>query len=159
MTGGAENADSYTWTVTPESAGTATPDGTSVSMEWDPEFTGMVTLAVTPSNSCGNGEVSDQFQVTVYSSLGIGEYGAQSKIRVYPNPNYGSFTIEVAENMDITADIRLTSQAGELLLEKNNVNLNATSSSSVAVTGYSPGIYILSIVTDDFTDYRKIILK
>ncbi len=158
-TEGAENADSYSWAITPENAGTISPEGTTVSIEWDPEFTGVVTLDVTPSNSCGNGEVSDQFQVTVYSSLGIGEYGSLSKLRVYPNPNYGSFTIEVVEDTEISADIRLTSQSGEILLEKNNVKLTASNSKSIAVTGYSPGIYILSIITDDFTDYRKIILK
>ena len=53
----AANAATYSWAVTPASAGTFTPTATTnigiVFLDWDPAFYGTATITVTASNSCG----------------------------------------------------------------------------------------------------------
>ncbi|MEI7491778.1 MAG: Omp28-related outer membrane protein [Bacteroidota bacterium] len=61
----AQYADSYTWALTPPSAGTLTPSGTSCSVNYSPSFTGAATLKVQASNSCGAGSWSPDLGITI----------------------------------------------------------------------------------------------
>lgn len=56
--GGAGDAESYSWTLIPEEAGTLTADGLSATIEWNNSFEGQATLSITGSNDCGEGQAS-----------------------------------------------------------------------------------------------------
>lgn len=156
---GAENAESYEWAVTPVDAGTLNQDGTSLEITWNTEFTGDVTISLTAMNGCGEGEPSDEFQVTVYSSLGIGDFDLSPGLRVYPNPNTGTFTIELVEKPETKVDIRLVKQSGEVVLDLKSVDLGTTGTKVIQVPEYTPGIYILSVFANDFSEFRKVVLR
>jgi len=54
-----EQADSYLWTILPDTAGTITVEDTVAHIEWNPNFTGEAKLSVQAENICGQGESSD----------------------------------------------------------------------------------------------------
>jgi hypothetical protein len=58
-------ANSYTWVLAPAGAGTTTPNGVQVSIEWSPAFTGTANLSVTATNDCGTSPSSMPLSITV----------------------------------------------------------------------------------------------
>lgn len=52
-------ASSYEWSIDPTSAGTITGTTTSAEVNWDENFSGIVTIAVSAVNTCGPGTVSN----------------------------------------------------------------------------------------------------
>ena len=65
---GASNADSYTWMLSPEQAGTLLPDSLMAQVTWSQEYTGTAMLSLYGSNECGDGPPSDQLIVSVSQS-------------------------------------------------------------------------------------------
>ena len=64
-TSGATNATSYIWNISPTYAGFITGTGISGGVSWNTSFFGVATINVTGVNSCGNGTVSENLNVTV----------------------------------------------------------------------------------------------
>jgi len=64
-TTGAAFATSYTWEISPVSAGTISGTGTTATVDWNTTFTGLVTIRVKGINNCGEGVFSDDLTVTV----------------------------------------------------------------------------------------------
>jgi hypothetical protein len=62
---GSDDADSYTWILSPEEAGTLTPNGLEASVEWSTEFTGTASVSLYGSNECGDGYASQELDVSV----------------------------------------------------------------------------------------------
>lgn len=67
-TAGATNATSYTWSLSPENAGTITGNTTTATVDWNHEFWGQATINVAGVNSCFTGPISDNLYVTVGDS-------------------------------------------------------------------------------------------
>ncbi|MEJ2595665.1 MAG: PKD domain-containing protein, partial [bacterium] len=63
--GGTEDAETYTWTLSPEDAGTLTFDGLDASVVWNTGFTGMAYLSLFGTNACGDGNPSEALEVSV----------------------------------------------------------------------------------------------
>lgn len=68
-TTGSEEADTYTWELSPEEAGTITGNGLIATIEWDAGFIGMAYVSVYGSNDCGDGNVSEALEVGVGAPL------------------------------------------------------------------------------------------
>lgn len=64
-TNGASDAESYAWTLTPPEAGTITGNDLEATVLWSNDFEGAASITVQGSNDCGDGPVSDAFDVTV----------------------------------------------------------------------------------------------
>lgn len=64
-TGTITNAVTYSWMLTPVSAGSLTGTGSSVTINWLAGFTGPVTLSVRGVNLCGQGIISPDYNITI----------------------------------------------------------------------------------------------
>jgi len=64
-TTGASGATSYSWVLTPQTAGTIVGSGTSTEINWSENYSGQATLTVTGVNSCGNGTVSNGLIINI----------------------------------------------------------------------------------------------
>jgi len=58
-------ATGYLWQLSPSTAGVLTPNGTTVTVDWDNTFTGLVQLSVKATNACGEGNYSQPLNITV----------------------------------------------------------------------------------------------
>jgi hypothetical protein len=66
-TSGAEYALSYSWSLTPETAGTISGGGQTGIVDWNNEFTGEAYISVKALNDCGEGEDSEMLMVTIHA--------------------------------------------------------------------------------------------
>lgn len=66
---GAENADEYTWYLSPAGAGTLSSNETRATINWDAEYTGSSELTIKGVNECGDGELSDTLTIWISSNI------------------------------------------------------------------------------------------
>jgi PKD repeat protein len=94
VTGGASNASSYQWSLSPASAGTISGSGTMITVDWDNSFTGIANVIVQGVNNCGTG-------ASATLSVNITELPATPGIpsgstTLCENPGTISYTVPVA---------------------------------------------------------------
>ncbi len=65
-TAGASGATSYTWNISPSSAGTISGTGTTGIVDWSASYYEDVSIIVTGENSAGSGPVSDTLKVWIW---------------------------------------------------------------------------------------------
>jgi len=98
MTNGAPDAEIYVWTLSPAEAGTMTGTTVDAIVMWDVAFSGVASITVQGNNDCGDGIVSDAFEVTVdeipLPVISGDEYVMQSSTHVYSSPEQTGATYD-----------------------------------------------------------------
>jgi Secretion system C-terminal sorting domain len=84
-----------------------------------------------------------------YSIIEVVRVGAMSKVSVFPNPakDYANITLSEGATA-VNVSIRLFSQSGQVLLEKQ-VNVAGVTTVSIPVSGYPQGNYIIVVTGAD----------
>jgi PKD repeat protein len=154
----APHAVTYTWTITPEAAGTLTADGLNAEVSWAPGYTGEVSLTITANNDCGSGPVSDPLTVTVYSSQSIGESNIGT-FRVYPNPNHGIFTLEIVTAGKKTLRVTLVNALGDVVYENPELEVQGTFREVVRMMEPASGMLILRVSDGKDTWSGKVFIE
>jgi len=62
---GTDDADSYVWMISPEEAGTISGDGLNATVTWNAEFMGTAMISLYGINDCGDGNPSEELEVSV----------------------------------------------------------------------------------------------
>jgi len=75
-------------------------------------------------------------------------------INIYPNPNQGTFNIDL-QNNQLPAIVKVYSSSGNLVYNKTH----QTSNFDIDISGYSKGIYIVKVITGGQCYYQKIIYQ
>jgi hypothetical protein len=84
---------------------------------------------------------------------------ANDEVTIYPNPNNGSFTLNMKfENKDVVS-IKLYNSMNEVVYEENNVNTELNFSKRINLRTLSKGIYYLRIMGSETESVSKIILQ
>ena len=83
--------------------------------------------------------------------LAIDEY--DNAVGIYPNPNTGSFTIKLKDMNK--AVVKVYSTTGELVYTKN-MNSDMT---NINLSKYARGVYFVSVVSEDKSYVKKLIIK
>jgi PKD repeat protein len=65
MTNGASDAETYVWTLSPAEAGTISGTTVDATVQWSASYSGQANITVQGINDCGDGVVSDAFEVMV----------------------------------------------------------------------------------------------
>ncbi|MBN4081864.1 immune inhibitor A, partial [bacterium AH-315-C07] len=113
--------------------------------------TGKYEVMLIASNECATDTISKDVIVTTMVGIEDLKYSA-SNIRVIPNPNQGTFIIEVA-NHDIDK-IELYDQYGRLI----NSFINLEHLTDVTVEGLNQGLYFLKLQRDSHFTTKKILV-
>ena len=141
------SGSTYQWIIEPVEAGTLTPNGGFVLVNWSPEFIGTATLKVIVSNACGEGE--NAINVNVKNTFDVNESSINAKI--YPNPTSGNISIEVTGMQHIM----VTNTLGQMVFEKE-LDTDAT---SLDMAQFGKGLYVIRIQTKDGSCTRRIEVK
>ena len=141
------SGSTYQWTIEPAEAGTLTPNGGFVLVNWSPEFIGTATLKVIVSNACGEGE--NAINVNVKSTFDVKENIINAKI--YPNPTSGIVNIEIAGMQRIT----VTNTLGQMVIDKE-LDANST---SLDIAQFGKGLFVICIQTKEGSCTRRIEVK
>lgn len=84
----------------------------------------------------------------------------QSDISIYPNPNNGTFEIEVKEQMGVCS-VRITDTQGKLVFSKDRCDFTNQSRLSINVGSVETGIYIVQVEGEqnNYRSFKKLIIE
>ena len=153
------NANSYLWNISPEEAGIITGSELTGFVEWNSDYLGTAFISYKAVNDCGEGDFSEQLEVTVGNSVNIEEQEKQPNINIFPNPNTGQFNIYVDTDKLLNVDIKIFNMMGNLVYQKNNLNINKRHVSTIDASSLSSGIYHLIIQNKNYSLNKKIIIQ
>ncbi len=155
---GAEYALDYEWKLEPVGAGNVIGDGTSATVEWAAGYVGVAVISLKGMNECGDGAYSGTFEVQVYTSQGV-EENAIGQIRVYPNPNKGTFNLEISTEVKKTVDIQLTNALGEVVYRKEGLKVNGDIRETIKTGLTGQGMLILRVTDGKSTWQGKVFVE
>jgi hypothetical protein len=155
---GADFADTYMWMLEPSEAGSINGNGTTADVTWAEGYAGTAAITVYGMNDCGDGEVSENFEVQLYTSQGVDE-NAIGQIRVYPNPNNGSFNLEISTLAAKSLNIRLTNSLGETIYRKNDIPVNGKLNEVINTGMETSGMVILQVSDGKNTWQGKVFIE
>jgi PKD repeat protein len=133
------NATVYTWAIDPASAGTITPNGTSATVDVDPDYTGTLDVTVRADNQCGDGIWSQALATTVYFT--------PEQFWISDGAGYCVGT----QGVEVTLDGSETGVDYELILDGDPTGNIMAGTGSLLNFGYQTdeGIYTIIGYTDD----------
>ena len=149
------NAWYYEWELQPEEAGTTLNDSITTTVNWNPNYEGPATLKVRSSNDCGESAWSDSLVIQTYMCLGTEENNPTNNLRVYPNPATSMLIVEMENNAIKSYNIEVYNSFGSKVYSVKAVNNNT----SINVSGWKSGIYVVKIISGSRSFNRKVIVK
>jgi hypothetical protein len=149
----------YEWLLEPSSAGTMEQNDNEATVTWDETYMGIAYLKVVASNSCGYGQWSDSLEITVVNTTGIGNLQKDMGIGIYPNPNKGSFTIDLSSERDIVIDIFLSSPSGMVVYKELGIHVNGTFKKLLEPGNLAAGIYTLTFENQNGRVSKPIVIS
>ncbi len=146
-------AGSGTWSSTNSSIATITSSGlvTGVSA-------GAATISYTVSNDCGTLAATQAVNVlsTATCLLSVTNTGnSQNEITIYPNPNRGTFTLNILSQNNEQAHIVISNIVGEKVKEFTAATNNITD----VQLNQAPGVYLLSVTTTSGKYVGRIVVE
>ncbi len=149
----ATNAWYYQWQLQPEEAGTITGDSLTAIVNWNPNYEGPALLKVRSSNDCGESAWSDSLIIQAYTCLGTDDNDIENSLRVYPNPATNTLIIE-KQNHNKPYNIEIYNSTGTKVFTTNT----ATKITSIDVSEWISGVYVVKIVSGNDCFSRKIVV-
>ena len=158
-TEGLEGINEYVWSIEPEEAGTIESMGPSGAVTWNPGYLGTATIYVAGINECGEGEMSEGFEVTVDNTVGVGEpVSDEFFVSVAPNPSNGIFYLSVRDKDPGQLNVKVVSLVGNELY-REAIEFNQQLNKSIDLTSIPDGLYFIVIEKGNKITSRKIIKK
>jgi len=151
------DADMYEWIIDPANAGMVVINQNECTITWSDSYEGTATINVYGMNDCGEGDISPDFEVLVQNCTGFNNQVLQNSFDIYPNPNAGSFKLDLGKNSFDSFKISLINSLGSLVYfqafkeSENQINIELTS--------LPDGIYYLKLESDTFVGMKKIIIQ
>jgi len=153
------DVDDYIWAIEPTTAGSISGNGTAATVTWNASFAGQATITVKTANGCGESAVSAGYNVQVFSTLGIGEGTNDLSIQVFPNPNNGTFVIEIKANTEKKINISLVNTLGEKIYSMNDVTISDVWKKSLTLDNVGSGIFVVIVESGKSTWQKKIFIN
>ncbi len=120
---------------------------------------GSTTISYTVTNACGTGTVTHTVTVKPLGGTCVSAVNPTTAIgtelKVFPNPNSGSFTVNLQSDENTQADVVITNMVGETIKEFTTMTNKETE-----VTIYRPvGIYFLTARTTQGIYVSRVLLQ
>ena len=134
-----------------------TPGGETTAMiTLDPLVIGLGThtysLLATSLDGCSN---SDTTTIFFEDCTGVTELPENFNALVYPNPNHGSFTIELNSKKSENVEINIINPLGKTVYTENILTIAGKLGKEIRMIDVSPGIYFMILQSGD----KKVSLK
>ena len=97
-----------------------------------------------------------QAEYRILHELGIHDYGERF-IKIYPNPNRGTFTLEMDQVRFSKADVEIFSALGQKIWNRTIWVQNGSVSETIELPGIPEGVYYLRITSEEAIFNRTII--
>ncbi len=152
-------ADYYQWTVDPVDAGNFDGMGNIGTITWNQSFLGTANITVRAMNTCGDGEYSVAYEVSVDNFTSVEELSEEQQLAIFPNPNNGEFTIELKGEDFGSVEVRIYDINGTLVYQEANIEAKEGFSGRINMTAYPQGMYFVKVMHQHGTLVKKILLN
>lgn len=149
------NATEYSWTITPESAGTISSIDNSCTVAWAEDFRGEAQLSVMGMNNCGDGEISPALVVLVDNTVGLGDMAIDPQFSIQPNPSTGDFIIRINTNGTAVVALSITDIVGNTVFY-TSVKEQYT---EIRKTDLPAGVYMVHLTSSDSREMKKLVIS
>ncbi len=119
---------------------------------------GMQTLWVDVTNQQGCMS-SDTVNLKFVDCTGIEELSHNVSVKIFPNPNTGTFSLQLNALKESTVDILLMSNTGVVIFEKDNVQINGEANLTIKLSNKVAGIYQLFVKGKNSLTNKKVVIK
>ncbi|HSG68323.1 MAG TPA: C10 family peptidase, partial [Bacteroidales bacterium] len=92
-------------------------------------------------------------------NVGVEENETFARLNVFPNPATDALNINFSLDTDQTVEMRLVNVTGEAVYHDVLTNVSGTVNSSIDVSGFAKGIYILNLTSNEGSVNKKIIIR
>lgn len=155
-TEGIEDLEEYAWYLSPAEAGTIEGSTNKATVYWDAAYLGTALVSVAAINECGEGELSQAFEVTVDNTVGLGEPGSENLgLSIYPNPGNGTYQLLLNTPEESRIRLNVFNLLGEKVYEDHLV-VDGRTHHTLSLDNLPDGIYILRMEGNDLSVSRKI---
>lgn len=115
-----------------------------------------ISVEVTTADGCTSG---DSVTVELKNCTSIGENSAAVSLAIYPNPNHGTFTLELNSNSADKVNVKITNVAGVVVFEQHDVTVNGNRKQRINLSGLAKGVYSLSVNGNGYRTSKKLIIR
>lgn len=137
-------AITYSWALSPESAGTITGPGLTGTAIWNNTYRGQVFVKVKAINPCGESVASEDKNLNIFSTLGLAENNGLG-ITIFPNPSNGKFSLDITSGIVSKIDLTVYNTQGMVVYAENNIKFNGTLNKSIDLSKLAKGVYQLKV--------------
>lgn len=152
-------ADYYIWTVEPDNAGNIDGIGTAGTMNWNTAFLGTAMIYVQPMNTCGDGIISEGFEVMVDNYTSVEENSENTVLSIFPNPTKGEFSLELRGKGIGNLDIMIYNITGTIVYQESGMMVQDSYSNKLELSGHPQGMYLIRLIHDKGEIVRKILIS
>ncbi len=152
-------AEYYEWNVEPIEAGTFAGIGATGTITWNLSFLGTAKITVRAMNNCGEGEYSEEYNVTVDNYTSVEELTKENTFQLWPNPNTGSFSIHASVSKAGNYTLRAYNLVGKEMASRANIYLDGKSTIRIDFGELSEGLYFMVIEGQGEKMIQKLIIK
>ncbi len=155
MTEGIEDIFDYTWYLAPAEAGVIEGTNLHSTVTWNPEYLGTAYITVAAINECGDGEISEAYEVTVDNTVGMGE-SASTGLTVYPNPGNGNYQVTLNTGSTGQVSMKVFNLLGKVVYE-NESPASGLMQQTLNLEHLVNGVYFLKVKGDGVSIVKKIV--
>ncbi|MCR9173796.1 MAG: PKD domain-containing protein [bacterium] len=118
--------------------------------------TGDYVITLTVTGPCGSDVITQNMNANLVS---VDELPMFASLDVYPNPNNGSFTINMNLNEGMDVAFELTDVRGAIVWSSNAGTVDGAYTQNVQLSNQPEGMYFLKIAAGEHETVRKVIIK
>ena len=156
----ADTTLAYNWTVSPENAWEElTVNMHNLTVTWSLAYMGQAVINVYGINDCGDGPLSEDKIVTIDNTTLIRENGSRVGLSVFPNPNNGTFTLQLSSESNEVVKLSVRSMVGESVFSEEQITVNGEFIKTIDLSSYAEGIYFLILENNNTILTEKIVIQ
>jgi PKD repeat protein len=117
---------------------------------------GTYTVTLTVTNECGTDVITNSVTAT---NVGLDEIGNGNSLSIYPNPNNGTFTLDILLAEKSSVEVIVTNELGQKIYT-NSLNETVGSKLEMIDLGkVESGLYFITVVVNESPYVSKFIVK
>ena len=114
------------------------------------------SVLVTDENSCTNG---DTIAVEFLDCTGIHEINGLKQVTVFPNPNSGTFEVDIVSDRPLQLTMKIFNANGVKVFEKRNITVDGQYSGKISLDNAGAGVYYILLDNREGKVFKKVLVK
>ncbi len=155
-----EDWDPYELTTGTPAGGVYSGDFVTEGKYFHPTESGIGQFNLTytyTDDACG--AISSQQTVNVFNCVGVGEEADRIALSVFPNPSHGLVKLNIVADLFDAAELKVIDIMGKVVYEQSNISVVGSYTTEIDLSGYSEGIYFITVSGNDKQVSKKILLR